>query len=302
MTNLTEQDILLFEAIQNSNIGEIKTSLNNGANINVFGDQYAVYRSISPLEYAIYCNVNSDVIICLIDNGAKVDEVNNDRKRTILEIVICFYKDNSIVDYLLRKGAQFATEQHRYAFEGNIKGLQEIQQDNRENRNKVKTASGCTLLHYAVASGKLNIIKWLLKDGAKIDETDDFGLTALSCAASKGHLEIVKWLLEEGGAKIDERTRRGLTVLLCAASKGQIEVVKWLIEEGGAKIEEKDNENNTSLLFAAMNGKLETVQWLLEHGASLQEKNVQGKTAIELIPGKENRKYLIHLNDKTASC
>jgi len=299
MTNLTEQDVSLFEAIQNDNIGKIKASLNNGANINVFGDQYAVYRNISPLEYAIYCNASTDIITCLIDYGAKVDEVNNDRKRSILEIIICFYKDNSIVDYLLRKGAQFATEQHRYAFEGNIKGLQEIQQDNWENRNKIKTASGCTLLHYAVASGKLNIIQWLLKEGSNIDETDDFGLTALSCAASKGHLEIVKWLLKVGGAKIDERTRRGLTVLLCAASKGQLEVVKWLLEEGGAKIDEKDNENNTSLLFAAMNGELETVQWLLEHGASLQEKNEQGKTAIELIPGEENKNYLLQFNLKS---
>ena len=234
MTNLTEHDLLLFDAIQNDNIGKIKTALNNGANINVFGDQYAVYRNISPLEYAIYCNASADVITCLIDHGAKVDEVNYDRKRSILEIVFCFYKDNSIVDYLLRKGAQFATEQHRYAFEGNIKGLQEIQQDSKEDAIKVKTASGCTLLHYAVASGKLNIVQWLLKEGAKIEETDDFGLTALSCAASKGHLEIVKWLLEKGGASIDERTRRGLTVLLCAAGKGQLEVVKWLLKEGGA--------------------------------------------------------------------
>lgn len=299
MTNLTEHDLLLFDAIQNDNIGKIKTALNNGANINVFGDQYAVYRNISPLEYAIYCNASADVITCLIDHGAKVDEVNNDRKRSILEIVICFYKDNSIVDYLLRKGAQFATEQHRYAFEGNIKGLQEIQQDSKEDAIKVKTASGCTLLHYAVASGKLNIVQWLLKEGAKIEETDDFGLTALSCAASKGHLEIVKWLLEKGGASIDERTRRGLTVLLCAASKGQIEVVKWLLEEGGAKIDEKDNEENTSLLFAAMNGELETVQWLLEHGASLQEKNEQEKTAVDLIPGEENKKYLLQFNLKS---
>jgi ankyrin repeat protein len=235
----------------------------------------------------------------LIDHGAKIDEVNEDRKRSILEIVICFYKENTIVDYLLRKGAQFATEQHRYAFEGNIKALQEIHQDIRENINKVKTASGCTLLHYAVASGKLNVVQWLLKEGgAQINEKDDFGLTALSCAASKGHLEVVKWLLKEGGAQIDERTRRGLTILLCAASKGQLEVVEWLLEEGGAKIGEKDNEGNTALLFAAMNGELETVQWLLEHGASLQERNEQGRTAVELIPGEENKEYLLQFNLK----
>jgi ankyrin repeat protein len=297
-SKLTKQELLLFQAIKNGNIEQIEKCLDDGANVNVFGDHYELYRNISPLEYAIYCDANTDVITCLIDRGAKVDEVNEDRKRSILEIVICFYKDNAIVDYLLKKGAQFATEQHRYAFEGNLKGLQEIQQNIRGNNiGKAKTASGCTLLHYAVASGKLGIVHWLLKEGgSKIDEKDDFGLTALSCAASKGHLEVVEWLLKEGGAKIDEKTRRGLTVILCAASKGHLEVVKWLLEEGGAKIDEKDNEGNTALLFAAMNGKLETVKWLLEHGASLQEKNDQGKTAVELIPGDENKEYLLQFN------
>ena len=274
MTNLTEQELSLFEAIKNGDIGKIKTSLNNGANINIFGDQYELYRNVSPLEYAIYCDANTDVIIYLIDSGARIDEVNDERKRSILEIVICFYKDNAIVDYLLKKGAQFPTEQHRYAFEGNIKGLEDIQ----GNIDSIKTPSGCTLLHYAVASGKLNSIKWLLKErGTKIDEKDIFGLTALTCASTKGHLEVVQWLLKEGGSRIDEKTRRGLTALLCAASKGHLEVVEWLLKEGGSSILEKDDEGNTALLFAAMNGRLETVQWLLEHGASLQERNEQEK-------------------------
>jgi ankyrin repeat protein len=292
-SKLNGQDLLLFEAIKNGHLEGIETSLHKGADINVFGDQYHVYTSISPLEYAIYCNADKDVITCLIDHGAKIDEVNNERKRSILEIVICFYKDNTLVDYLLSKGAQFPTEQHRYAFEGNIKGLQDIS----GNINDIKTLSGCTLLHYAVASGKLNMVTWLLQEqGAKIDEKDLFGLTALSCAATKGQLEIVKWLLRVGGAKIDEKSRRGLTALLCAALKGQLEVVKWLLTEGGAKIDEKDNECNTALLSAAMNGKLEVVQWLLAHGASLQERNEQGKTAIDLIPGEENKKYITQLH------
>lgn len=282
-SKLTEQDLLLFGAIKDGSTEQIETALKKGANINVFGDQYEVYTSISPLEYAIYCNVNAEVIAFLIDHGAKIDEVNDERKRSILEIVICFYKDNAVVDYLLKKGAQFPTELHHYAFAGNIKRLQEIQGD----INEIKTPSGCTLLHYAVASAELHTIEWLLKArGAKIDEKDMFGLTALSCAATKGHLEVVKWLLKKGGANINEKSRRGLTALLCAALKGQLQIVKWLIMEGGAKIDEKDNEGNTVLLCAAVTGKLEVVHWLLAHGASLREKNEQGKTVMDLIPSE----------------
>jgi ankyrin repeat protein len=230
----------------------------------------------------------------LIDNGAKVDEVNDFRKRTILEIAICFYGDNAIVDILLRNGAQFASEQHRYAFEGDMEALKAAQVNIEGNVGKVRSASGCTPLHYAVGSGRLNVVQWLLREGgASIGETDSFGLTALSCAASKGHLDIVKWLLKEGGATIGERTRRGLTVLLCAASKGRLEVVQWLLENGGTRIDEKDEEDNTALLFAARYGSLETVRWLLEHGASLQERNAQGESAVDLMPGEENKQDLL---------
>jgi len=299
MSKLTEQDLLLFGAIRNDIVETMRSSLGNGASVNIFGDQYEVYTRISPLEFAIYCNATAEAISCLIDHGARIDEVNEDRKRSILEIAICFYKDNAIVDYLLSKGANFATVQHRCAFEGNIKGLRAIQLGIREDLNRVKTASGCTLLHYAAASGKLRTVQWLLTEArAEISERDDFGLTALSCAASKGNLEIVKWLLKEGGAKIEEKTRRGLTALLCAATKGRLEVIRWLLEEGGAEIHEKDIDENTTLLCAAMNGNMETVLWLLEHGATLQERNKQGKTAVELVPGEGNKRYLLRLRSE----
>lgn len=286
---LTDQELLLFDAIKNGDIAAIEGSLKNDANINVFGDQYEVYKSISPLEYAVYCNADKKVITFLIDHGASIDEVNEERKRSMLEIVICFYKDNTLVDYLLEKGAQYPTVEHRHAFEGNIELLKYV----KGNIDDIKTPSGCTLLHYAIASGKLDTVKWLLKQrGANVHEKDMFGLTALSGAATKGHLETVRWLLKKGGAKIDQQSRRGLTAFLCAAVKGQMEVVKWLLNKGGARIDEKDKEGNTALLCAAMNGRLEVAKWLLEHGASIQEKNEQGKTAGDLIPGKENKKDL----------
>jgi ankyrin repeat protein len=300
VTNLTEQELRIFEGLNEGDIAKIDVAVDNGADVNIFGDQFGLYRNVSPLEYAFYCDASVDLIARLIERGAKVAEVNDFRKRTILEIAICFYGDNAIVDVLLRAGAQFPTEQHRCAFEGNIEALQALNaaEGNVEGGvGRVKSASGCTPLHYAVGSGRLNVVQWLLKEGgAMIGDTDAFGLTALSCAASKGHLDIVTWLLEQGGATITERTRRGLTVLLCAASKGRLNVVQWLLEKGGATVDEKDEEDNTALLFAARSGNLETVQWFLKHGASLEEKNAQGESAIDLMPGDENKKRLLQLD------
>ncbi|MDR3472960.1 MAG: ankyrin repeat domain-containing protein [Devosia sp.] len=296
MTNLTEQELRLFEGVNEGDIAKIDVAVDNGAAVNIFGDQYGLYRNVSPLEYAFYSDASVDLIARLIERGAKVGELNDFRKRTIIEIAICFYGDNAVVDVLLRAGAQFPTEQHRCAFEGNIEALRALNAT-EVGVGRAKSASGCTPLHYAVGSGRLDVVQWLLKEGgAMVCDTDAFGLTALSCAASKGHLEIVKWLLEQGGATITERTRRGLTVLLCAASKGRLGVVQWLLEKGGATIDEKDEEDNTALLFAARGGSLKTVQWLLQHGASLEEKNAQGESAIDLMPGDENKKKLLQLD------
>lgn len=87
----------------------------------------------------------------------------------------------------------------------------------------------------------------------------------------------------------------GCTPLHYAAGSDRLDVVQWLPETGGATIDEKDEED-TPLLFAARGGSLETVQWLLEHGASLQEKNAQGESAVDLLPGNEKKRKLLQLD------
>ncbi|KAI5797277.1 ankyrin repeat-containing domain protein, partial [Pyronema domesticum] len=58
---------------------------------------------------------------------------------------------------------------------------------------------GYTVLHHAVMSGDIEIIKLLLKRGVlDINETDDKGRTLLSHAVEHTSAKLVKMLLEEG--------------------------------------------------------------------------------------------------------
>lgn len=118
-SKLTGQELLLFEAIKNCSIESIEISLNKGANINVFGEQYEVYTSISPLEYSIYCNADKNVITCLIDHEAKIDEKDNAGNTALL----CAAMNGKVevMQFLLAHGAslQEKNEQGKTAFDFN---------------------------------------------------------------------------------------------------------------------------------------------------------------------------------------
>ncbi|XP_076471982.1 myotrophin-like [Babylonia areolata] len=56
-------------------------------------------------------------------------------------------------------------------------------------------------LHVAADYGQIDVIKFLLDKGAKINQADKHGLTPLLSAIFEGHTECVKMLLERGADK-----------------------------------------------------------------------------------------------------
>ena len=53
---------------------------------------------------------------------------------------------------------------------------------------------GHTLLHNAALYGDINMVKLLVKNGAKLIK-NDFGLTAIDSASDNGHIEVVEYLV-----------------------------------------------------------------------------------------------------------
>ena len=111
-----------------------------------------------------------------------------------------------------------------------------------------------TKLIRAASEGKIEVVKWLLKDGgANTKAVDNNGNTALLHAAAKGHLAVVQWLLKEGGACIKEMDNNGSTALMKAADKWHLVVVQWLLMEGGEYVSDelwrRLRPNNPAVLF-----------------------------------------------------
>jgi serine/threonine-protein phosphatase 6 regulatory ankyrin repeat subunit B len=153
----------------------------------------------------------------------------------------------------------------------------------------------------AASNGHLEIVQWLLQNGAALAEKNENGDTALLCAALNGHLEIVQWLLQNGVA-LAEKDEDGDTALLCAALNGHLEMVQWLLQNG-ATLSEKNENGDTALLCAACYGHLEIVQWILKHGATTEEgvnlsdKNKAGKTVFDVAKKGETKSFLMGFKD-----
>ena len=84
---------------------------------------------------------------------------------------------------------------------------------------------GSTMLHAAAHAGHLEVVTFLLDNGAFISTVNDVHLTALQIAAENGHLAVVK-ALRAAGAVADQ------TALYHAAANNRLEVVKYLLAIG----------------------------------------------------------------------
>ena len=64
-----------------------------------------------------------------------------------------------------------------------------------------------TLLILASANGNLEVVNYLLDQGANIHAKTDQGVSSFSLAAEKGHLEIIKALYRKDSSILEEKVR-----------------------------------------------------------------------------------------------
>jgi len=150
-----------------------------------------------------------------------------------------------------------------------------------------------TLLHIAIFSGRLDIVKHLIADKkADVDARGSDDKTALHLAAMNNKLEMVKYLVENGKANVDARDSCNNTALHLAASNGHLDTVKYFVDEKNVDVNQLNNDGNTALHLAAENGNTEIVKVLLNAKADPLLKNKNGKTPRDLATD-ENVKQLL---------
>ena len=126
---------------------------------------------------------------------------------------------------------------------GNIENIQTYIEGDKTSLNFV-TINGINPFVHAANLNNLQIIKLFLETtNVDINIEDQFGNTGLIKAAEKGHIEIVVYLINNG-ADINYQNNVGMTAIMKSAEKNHFYVLKILLENN-ADIEKSDFTGRT---------------------------------------------------------
>lgn len=124
----------------------------------------------------------------------------------------------------------------------------------------------CTPLFIAATCGNVEILRFLVENGANVNATDDFGFTPLMAASDSQFLDAVTFLIDQG-ADVNLHDSGGFTALhyaievsfdpLCCL------IVKQLINHGTNINAVTKYDKGTPLMLACGNENVSVVNFLL---------------------------------------
>ena len=168
--------------------------------------------------------------------------------------------------------------------------VKRIRQGDRVNA-KDKNYNGNTALHVAVENGNVEIARYLLSAGAKINSKNANKQTPLMLLDEDAKPDLVNVLLSYS-AKINLLDRDGNSALIAIADSADKDAIQLLIQ-AGATLDTQNKQGRTALMNAAENGNLEAVKLLLGMGANVNLTDATGETALSLAQTDEVKGFLV---------
>ena len=157
---------------------------------------------------------------------------------------------------------------------GDLAGVRELVRAGQD----INVAAPLSPLMAAAGRGNLDMTRYLLDEGARVNDRAPNGKTALHAAAEFGTLDVARLLLERG-AKVDVADANGYTPLWSAARNNRAEMIDLFLSRG-ARLRHRDKSGNSALNAAAANGADDAVRRLVEAGLDPDAKNRFGRTPI----------------------
>lgn len=133
-----------------------------------------------------------------------------------------------------------------------------------------KTHDGRTYIFWAAYKNNLEIMKYLVKNGARKDIIDTHGYTFLNFAASTGVVNktLYEYSFSIGADITKEKSHNGANALmLIAPYLKDFSLVDYFISKG-ASLQDKDNNNNGIFEYAVKGGNLKFLNALLKKGVT----------------------------------
>ena len=178
----------------------------------------------------------------------------------------------------------------------------------------------------AVVNGDMDMVKLLLRNGADINRIEDNGTTALSAAVHASSVDLVNFLIGEGaevdrgdgvalavaawGGNIeilDILVRNGADVNLAGLGEHPLQIAAWsdadhrekvyqFLVHSGANVNHTNQRGRGGLAAAAIRGRCDIIEMYLRYGADIHIVDKSGQTLL-LMAAKARRadvvKFLI---------
>lgn len=154
-----------------------------------------------------------------------------------------------------------------------------------------------TALMVAAYSGRMEAVKCLRLFEASYDLYDSSRLSAVHWAVDSGNMDLMEYMLADG-ANIECMDNQGWTPLHRTALVGsRTEGVCEVLLRYGAKIDRLDKDMKTPLMNATISNKGQIAQILISRGADVFIQNKDGRTAYDLACALERKGTMMLLED-----
>ena len=140
------------------------------------------------------------------------------------------------------------------------------------------------MIHIACFYNQLDILQLLIAVNANINMKNLNGDTPLHITVSNNNKDTTNLLISQG-ASITERNNAGETAMFSAVKTGDITMVLTLYNNT-AGVLDKDSKGNNLCHYTikyAPNNKRDLINFFIGHGVSVDEKNADGQTALDLL-------------------
>jgi len=227
-----------------------------------------VFDRMLARDFPLHCAVLQRDIECfetLLEEGCDVSVVDKGG-RTVMHIIAtrdCTFMDirNRVTQYevsmdkrdsvLQWTPLQYATKSEKWFI---VERLLESNVD-RSGLDMIRQRAGDQdyinpIIIHAATYGLLLLLQCLSSMGVNIQQASSTDFPSPLHAAIQGEqLPVVKWLIQHG-ADCNTRCSRGQTPLFQAVIKGSLDAVRALVEEGGASVDIRDDDGKTAIDLA----------------------------------------------------
>lgn len=185
-----------------------------------------------------------------------------------LLIVLVAFSNSSLAEKNINQSVSFI---HNAIKSGDLEKVKKLVNSTNIDAVITEGASnyrmGMSFLMYAAEKNKIEIVKYLLQNGANVNYVNkNFG-TALHYASGTADRDVISLLLNSG-LKVNTPAKNTKTPLMIASEGGNFNIVEYLIQQG-ANINDLDEFNESALTYAVNDGNIKIIRLLVKKGADL---------------------------------